>query len=121
MANWREIRRTVKRGTGKAISRVGDVSDNASLRLKLVKKEAALSELYEQLGRIAYQKAKTNEDVSEKAEVLIEKIDIIRAEVYSIKAAFKEKQERREAEIAEAEEIEKAVKHQEDIDKKQNN
>lgn len=115
MANWREIRRNLKRSASKAVSKAGDISDNASLRVKLAQKEAALSELYEQLGRVAYQKIKTGTMENEKAQVLIQKIDIVRAEVYTIKSAFKEKQDKREAEKQAAEEIERTIKASEDL------
>lgn len=119
MANWREIRRNIKRSASKAVSRAGELSDNASLRVKLAQKEATLSELYEKLGRVAYQKIKTGETETEKAKVLIEKIDIVRAEIYTIKSAFKEKEIRKEEDREAAEKIEQAVKASEDLAKEQ--
>lgn len=121
MANWREFRRNVKRSASKAVSKAGDLSDSASLRVKLAQKESALAGLYEQLGRAAYQKIKTGTTESEKAKVIIEKIDIVRAEIYTIKSAFAEKQSKKEAEKAAAEKIERAVKESEDLAKKQEN
>lgn len=119
MANWREIRRNIKRSASKAVSKAGDLSDNASLHIKLAQKESTLAQLYEQLGRVAYQKIKTGETETEKAKVLIEKIDIVRAEVYTIKSAFKEKETKKEADRATAEKIEQSVKASEDLAKEQ--
>ena len=59
MSKWKEISRGAKKMASKAISKTGDLSDTASLKLKLKRKQAFLADLYEQFGRIAYQKMKT--------------------------------------------------------------
>lgn len=108
MSKWREIRRGFKKMASKAVSKTGDLSDTASLHVKLARKEAFLADIYEQFGRVAYQKIKTGADVDHKLNVLIEKIDVVRAEIYAInrsieakKLAVKENIEcAREAEIA---------------------
>lgn len=109
MSKWREIRRGVKRFASKAVSKTGDLSDTASLHVKLARKEAFLADLYEQFGRIAYQKLKTGADVDRKLEILIEKIDITRSEMYSINHAIEEKEENKRAAKAAAAEAEHAV------------
>lgn len=108
MATWKDIRRTVKKAATKAVVKTGELSDTASLHVKIAKKEASLDELYEQFGRVAYQKIKTNADVDHKIKVLIEKIDIVRAEIHTLKRSIEAKKiakeegfdNAREAEIA---------------------
>lgn len=109
MSNWGELGRGVKRMAGKAVSKTGDVTDTASLHVKLARKEAHLADLYEQFGRVAYQKAKVNSNVDHKAKILIEKIDVVRAEIYSIKRSIHEKKVLREIELMNAFETENAV------------
>ena len=106
MSKWREIRRGAKRIASKAMSKTADLSDTASLHVKLARKEAFLADLYEQFGRIAYQKFKTGADVDYKLGILTEKIDIIRAEIYKLNKAIEDKKIARE--------LEKAAQHAED-------
>lgn len=108
MSKWSEFRRGVRRATSRAVSKTGDLSDTASLHVKLARKEAFLADLYEQFGRIAYQKLKTGADVDRKLEILIEKIDITRSEMYTINHAIEEKAEAKKVARAAAE-AEKAV------------
>ena len=108
MSTWKDIRRTVKKAAAKAVVKTGELSDTASLHVKIAKKEASLEELYEQFGRVEYQKIKTNADVDYKIKVLIEKIDIVRAEIHNLKRSLEAKKlakqegfdNAREAEIA---------------------
>jgi len=109
MSKWREVRRAVKKAASKAVSKTGDLSDTASLHVKLARKEAFLADLYEQFGRVAYQKIKTGADVDRKVKVLIEKIDIVRAEIHAINRSINAKKLAKEEEIANAREAEIAV------------
>lgn len=101
--------RSFRRVAGKAISKTGDISDTASLHVKLARKEADLAELYEQFGRVAYQKMKVGSNVDRKIKILIEKIDVVRAEIYSIKHEIEKKRVLRDLELHNAEEVEAAV------------
>lgn len=109
MSTWRDIRRTVKKVASKAVSKTGDLSDTASLHVKLAKKEAFLADLYEQFGRVAYLKIKTGADVDRKVKVLIEKIDIVRAEIHAINRSIEAKKLAKEEAIANARDAEIAV------------
>lgn len=109
MSKWREFRRGVRKVASKAVSKTGDLSDTASLHVKLARKEALLADLYEQFGRVAYQKIKTNAEVDHKIKVLIEKIDVIRAEIYSLNRAIEQKKASKETEKNLAREVEKSV------------
>lgn len=115
MSKWTDIRRTVKKVASKAVSKTGELSDTASLHVKAARKEAFLAELYEQFGRVAYQKIKTNADVDYKIKVLIEKIDIVRAEIHAINRTIEAKKLAKEEAITNAREaeiaVEKAEKH----------
>ena len=99
MSKWREIRYTVKQVANKAVAKTGDLSDTASLHIKLARKEAMLADIYEQFGRVAYKKIKTGADVDRKVKILIEKIDVIRAEIYSLKRAIEQKKIAKNVEI----------------------
>ena len=99
MSKWREFRYTVKQVANKAVSKTGDLSDTASLHIKLARKEAMLADIYEQFGRVAYKKIKTGADVDRKVKILIEKIDVIRAEIYSLKRAIEQKKIAKNVEI----------------------
>ena len=59
MAGWKELQQSAKKVAAKAISTTSDLSDTASLHVKLARKEAMLADIYEQFGRVAYQKIKT--------------------------------------------------------------
>lgn len=109
MSKWREIRRSIRKVASKAVSKTGDITDTASLHVKLARKEALLADFYEQFGRVMYQQIKTGAEVERKAKILLEKIDIVRAEIAAIKRAIEEKRIEREFEISNAIEVEEAV------------
>lgn len=109
MSKWVEFRRSARRIAGKAVSKTGDLTDTASLHVKLARKEASLADLYEQFGRVAYQKVKLGSNVDHKMKILVEKIDVVRAEIYSIKRAIEDKKILRDLELHNAEEVETAV------------
>ena len=109
MSNLGEFSRGLRRVAGKAVIKTGDVTDTASIHFKLVRKQASLAELYEQYGRVAYQKAKTGSNVDRKMKILMEKIDVVRAEIYSLKKILEDKRIMRDIELHNADEVEKAV------------
>ena len=109
MSTWGDFRRSARRLAGKAVSKTGDITDTASLHVKLARKEASLGDLYEQFGRVAYQKMKVGSNVDHKMKILMEKIDVVRAEIYSLKRAIEDKKVLRELELHNAEEVENAV------------
>lgn len=113
MSKWSDLGRGIKRTAGKAISKTGDLTDTASLHIKLARKEANLADLYEQFGRVAYQKVKAGATADCKMKILIEKIDIVRAEIHAIKRAIKQKRDDLEFEVFNAIETEKAVERAE--------
>lgn len=109
MSNLGEFGRSFKRIAGKAVVKTGDITDTASLHVKLVRKQAGLADLYEQYGRVAYQKEKTGANVDRKMKILMEKIDVVRAEIYSLKKAIEDKKVMRDIELYNAVEVERAV------------
>ena len=113
MSTLSDLGHRVKRVAGKAISKTGDLSDTASLHVKLARKEAQLSDLYEQFGRVAYQKVKVGSTADHKMKILVEKIDIVRSEIYSIKRTIRQKKADLEFEVFNAIETEKAVERAE--------
>ena len=117
MSTLGDIGRSVKRATSKAISKTGDFADTTSLQIKLARKEANLANLYEQFGRVAYQKVKAGSSADYKLKILIEKIDIVRAEIHSIKRTIQQKKDDWEFEKFNAIETEKAVERAEKMAK----
>lgn len=117
MSKWSELGRGAKRAVGKAVTKTADLTDTASLNIKLARKEANLADLYEQFGRVAYQKVKVGSSADHKMKILIEKIDIVRSEIYSIKRALKQKKEDLEFEKFVGIEAEKAIERAEKMAK----
>lgn len=115
MSKWSDISHRVKRVAGKAVAKTGDFTDSASLHIKLARKEAQLSDLYEQFGRVAYQKVKTGTAADHKMKILIEKIDIVRSEIHSIKRLINQKKSDLEFEVFNAIETEKAIERAEQM------
>lgn len=113
MSKLNDFGRGVRRIAGKAVSKTGDLTDTASLHVKLARKEANLADLYEQFGRVAYQRVKAGAAADHKMKILIEKIDIVRSEIHAIKRAIKQKRDDLEFEIINAIETEKAVERAE--------
>ena len=109
MSTWNNIQHKIKKVAIKAVSKTGDLTDTASLHVKLACKEANLGNLYEQFGRVAYQKIKTGANVDSKIKVLIEKIDVVRAEIYAINRSIEAKKLAKEEEISNARDAEIAV------------
>lgn len=109
MSTLNDFGSSFKRVASKAVSKTGDLTDTASLHIKLARKEADLATLYEQFGRVAYQKVKAGSSADHKMKILIEKIDIVRSEIYSIKRTIKQKRTDLEFEVFNAIESEKAV------------
>lgn len=109
MSTLNDLGSNIKRVASKAVSKTGDLTDTASLHIKLARKEADLATLYEQFGRVAYQKVKAGSSADHKMKILIEKIDIVRSEIYAIKRTIKQKRTDLEFEAFNAIETEKAV------------
>ena len=109
MSTLNDFGSNLKRVASKAVSKTGDLTDTASLHIKLARKEADLATLYEQFGRVAYQRAKVGSSADHKMKILIEKIDIVRSEIYAIKRTIKQKRTDLEFEVFNAIETEKAV------------
>ena len=120
MAGWKELQQSAKKVAAKAISTTSDLSDTASLHVKLARKEAMLADIYEQFGRVAYQKIKTGADVDHKIKVLVEKIDVVRAEIYAINRSIDAKKLAKEEKITSAREAEIAVENAEKRAKQNN-
>ena len=113
MSTFGDIGHGVKRVATKAIVKTADFADTTSLQIKLARKEASLSDLYEQFGRVAYQKVKAGSSADHKMKILIEKIDIVRSEIHSLKRTIKQKKADWEFEKFNAIETEKAVERAE--------
>ena len=113
MSNWRDIRHSMRKIASKAVSKTGDLTDTASLHVKLARKEAFLTDLYEQFGRVAYKQIKSGNDDGQKVKILVEKIDVVRAEIYAITKAIEDKKMLKEMERTPAQDIEEIIEEAE--------
>lgn len=104
MATWEEFCKSVNKFTNKASAKISDLADTASLKLKLTKTEAKLSEAYEDFGRLTYKQLQNESDCEEKAKELIAAIDELNLTSQYIKNILKTKKEAKEEEKEEAKE-----------------
>ena len=91
MPTWEEFCNGLKKITNKVIVKTEELADTASLHLKLAQKEANLSELYEEFGKLTYDQIKQENSNEEKAEDLIKKLDTLTAEISVIKTEIQSK------------------------------
>ena len=93
MATWQEFCDGAKKFTKKVADKTEKMADIASLSLKLTQKEAAISNLYEDFGKLAYDQIKHGGEHGEDAEKLIAKLDTLNAEIEALKAEIQTKKE----------------------------
>lgn len=110
MSRWDEIKKSLGAIADKTATKTRELTDTASLKIKIASKEADRDTEYKILGKLTYSKLKGHksaEAITERISETIERIDKINGELASLKA---EEASRREAKVAEkvAKEVEKA-------------
>ena len=105
MPTWNDIKKTVSSLAEKTATKTRELTDTASLKIKIASREADRDTEYKRLGKLTYKKLKnTDEEYSERLTVeiskSIEKLDEINAQISELKAEEKARRETREAEKA---------------------
>ena len=105
MPTWNDIKKTVSSFAEKTATKTRELTDTASLKIKIASREADRDTEYKRLGKLTYKKLKnTDEEYSERLTVeiskSIEKLDEINAQISELKAEEKARRDTKEAEKA---------------------
>ena len=107
MSKWDEFKKGIGSFADKTVGKTREITDSATIKIKIANKEADRDQEYRRLGKLTYAKlkklnvsdsAKLTEMISE----VMARIDVIMADIAALKA--------REEEIKAAKEAEKAAK-----------
>ena len=114
MPTWNEIKKSFGELADKTATKTRELTDTASLKIKIANKESERDIEYKALGKLAYirlrqTEGKPEEELAEKISASLEKLDNIHKELTELKALDKKRRESREAE-KKAREDEKAEK-----------
>ena len=114
MPSWNEIKKSIGDIAGKTATKTRELTDTASLKIKIASMESERDIEYKALGKLAYARlrqldGKPQEELAEKISKSLERLDTIHKELAELKALDKERRESREAE-KKAREDEKAEK-----------
>lgn len=110
MPGWDDIKKGLGALADKTASKTRELTDTASLKIKIASKEADRDAEYKILGKLTYAKLKQYkgcETVTERISETIERLDKINAELAALKAEEKARRDAKEAAKA-AKEAEKA-------------
>ena len=103
MSKWDEIKKSFEKLADKTVTKTRELTDTASLKIKIANKEAERDLEYKNLGRLAYAKLRQseitdNDDLTAKISASMEKLDKIHDELNKLKSEDKARREAREAE-----------------------
>ena len=90
--DWKEIQESTKALTDIAAQKFSEVSDLASLHLKLKTAEYRLRVLYEELGKVSFRHFTTDSDQVEKITKFVEAITVEQKTVLELREAIREAQ-----------------------------
>jgi DNA segregation ATPase FtsK/SpoIIIE-like protein len=108
MSKWNDFCKSVSQLTEKAIKKTEELTDVASLRIKIKTLEGRISEQYENLGALTYSNLKGGADNAEEVAHIVAKIDSYLAHI----ATYKLKLSRMEEESKAAKEAAKKAKEE---------
>ena len=99
MSKWDDFKKSVGIIADKTVSKTRELTDTASLKIKIATKEADRDAEYKTLGKLTYAKLKKlnipdAESVTERISESIEKINTLNAEISALKAEEKARLER---------------------------
>ena len=101
MSKWDEIKKSIGDFADKTVNATRELTDTASLKIKIANKEAERDLEYKNLGKLAYAKLRQTdggEDLTEKISASLEKLDTIQKELDELIAADKARKEAKDAE-----------------------
>ena len=124
MPGWNDLKKGFGKLADKTATKTKELTDTASLKLKIATKEADRDAEYRALGKLTYQKLKSNEStkaITERISECIINLDRINEELSRLrsedeerKAAKQASKEAKKAEKAAAEEMDEARAHAEE-------
>ena len=103
MSRWDEIKKSIGVIADKTANKTRELTDTASLKIKIASKEADRDAEYKVLGKLTYAKLKQHkgsEAVTERISETIDRLDKINEEIAALKAEEKSRREAKEAEKA---------------------
>ncbi len=105
MSKWDDFKKSVGIIADRTVAKTRELTDTASLKIKIASKEADRDTEYKVLGKLTYAKLKKlslpdSESVTERISETIERIDALNAEISALKAEEKARQAAKEAEKA---------------------
>ena len=101
MSKWDEFKKSLGEFADKTVNATRELTDTASLKIKIANKEAERDLEYKNLGKLAYEKlrsATVGDDLTEKISVSLGKLDRIQKELEELVAADKARKEAKDAE-----------------------
>ncbi|MBR4032903.1 MAG: hypothetical protein IKJ07_09250 [Clostridia bacterium] len=105
MSKWDDFKKTLGNFADKTVTKTRELTDTASLKIKIANKEADRDIEYKKLGKLTYAKLKASdghstEELTVKISESIEKLDKIIAELEALKSEDEERKASKEAEKA---------------------
>ena len=107
MSKWDEFKKGIGSFADKTVGKTREITDSATIKIKIANKEADRDQEYRRLGKLTYAKLKKldvsdSAKLTEKISEVMARIDVIMADIAALKA--------REEDIKAAKEAEKAAK-----------
>lgn len=105
MSAWNDIKKSVSLFAEKTANKTRELTDTASLKIKIASREADRDTEYKRLGKLTYSKLKNTDEYSSEKLTLeisktIERLDEINAQIKDLKAEEDERRASKEAEKA---------------------
>ncbi len=91
--DWKELQESTKAISGIAAQKINEMSDLASLHLKLKTSEYRLRVLYEELGKVSYRHFTTDDNRIEQIKKFVEAITVEQQTIAELRGAIRRSQE----------------------------
>lgn len=106
MSRWDDFKKTIDTFTDKAVAKTRELTDTASLKIRIANKEADRDIEYKKLGKLTYAKLKSTdshstEELTVKISETLDALDKIIAELDALKSQDDERKAEKEAKRAE--------------------
>ena len=103
MPNWEKIKKNLGNIADKTVTKTKELTDTASLKIKIASKESDRDLAYKKLGKLAYVKLKQldgydSEEITAKISGILEELDAILADLAALKAEEEARKQEKQAE-----------------------
>ena len=103
MPNWEKIKKNIGNLADKTVNKTKELTDTASLKIKIASKESDRDIAYKKLGKLAYVKLKQlegfdSEEITQSISKLLEELDTILSELAALKAEEEARKQEKQAE-----------------------